>query len=52
MIQVATVLVGGVIAWFGVLLAQRNLDMDANSLPISATWLYLPIVPAGIALVV
>ena len=50
--QVALLVLGAVIGGFGVMLVQRNLDMEANSLPISAAWLYAPIVPAGVALVV
>ena len=50
-IPVLLILLGAVIGGFGVLLVRRNLDMDANSLPISAAWMYVPIVPAGAALV-
>lgn len=50
-IQGVLMLLGAVIGGFGVLLVQRNLDMEANSLPISAAWMYAPIVPAGAALV-
>ncbi len=51
LLQVALLALGAVIGGFGVLLVRRNLDMDANSLPISAAWMYAPIVPAGAALV-
>lgn len=51
LLQVALLGLGAVIGGFGLLLVQRNLDMEANSLPISAAWMYGPIVPAGIALV-
>ena len=51
LLQVALAGLGGVVGAFGVLLVQRNLDMEANSLPISAAWMYGPIVPAGAALV-
>lgn len=49
--QAVLMVLGAVIGAFGVLLVQRNLDMEANSLPISAAWMYAPIVPAGAALV-
>ena len=52
LIQALLMMLGAVIGGFGVLLVQRNLDMEANSLPISAAWLYAPIVPAGAALVI
>ena len=50
LIQTILVALGAIVGGFGVLLVQRNLDMDANALPISAAWLYAPIVPAGAAL--
>lgn len=47
-IQGAMVLLGVLTVWFGVDLVQRNLDLEATSLPISIAWLYVPLVPAGI----
>lgn len=50
-ILVALTVLGSIVAWFGMVIVLRNLDMEANSLPVSAAWLYAPIVPAGVALV-
>ena len=47
-IQLATAVLGAGIAWFGIALVQKNLDLDATSLPISMAWLYAPMIPAGI----
>ena len=49
-IQLALVVFGGAIAFFGVTLVQRNLGLDATSLPISMAWLYAPLIPAGIVM--
>jgi TRAP-type C4-dicarboxylate transport system permease small subunit len=46
--QLATASLGAGIAWFGVALVQKNLDLDATSLPISMAWLYAPMIPAGL----
>lgn len=42
---------GAGVAWFGVVLVRRNAGLDATSLPISMSWLYVPLVPAGFAMV-
>jgi TRAP-type C4-dicarboxylate transport system permease small subunit len=44
------VLVGSAIAWFGIALVRRNMDLDATSLPISMAWLYAPMIPAGLVM--
>lgn len=49
-IQLALVVFGAAIAWFGVGLVRRNLGLDATSLPLSMAWLYAPLVPAGIVM--
>ena len=47
-IQFALAVLGGIIAWFAVILVQRNADLDATSLPISMAWMYVPLIPAGV----
>jgi TRAP-type C4-dicarboxylate transport system permease small subunit len=47
-IQCGIVLLGLLLAWYGVEVAIRNYDMEALSLPISLAWMYLPIVIAGL----
>jgi TRAP-type C4-dicarboxylate transport system permease small subunit len=44
----AAALVGGVVAWYAVHLVRSNADIEALALPISAAWLYVPLIPAGI----
>jgi TRAP-type C4-dicarboxylate transport system permease small subunit len=41
---------GAGVAWFGVVLVVRNAGLEATSLPLSMAWLYVPLVPAGIAM--
>ena len=41
-------LLGAVIAWYSVHLVRTNADIEAMSLPVSAAWLYVPLLPAGI----
>ncbi len=48
-IQLAVMGFGLAVAWFAVTLVRRNLDLDATSLPISMAWLYVPMIPAGLA---
>jgi TRAP-type transport system small permease protein len=48
-IQVAVVVFGALLVWDGLILVDRNLDIEAVSIPISAAVLYVPIVFAGIA---
>ncbi len=47
-ILLAVALLGAVIAWYSVHLIRTNADMEALSLPVSAAWLYVPLLPAGI----
>jgi TRAP-type C4-dicarboxylate transport system permease small subunit len=46
--QLAVVLLGALIAGFGVALVARNRDLEATSLPISMAWMYAPMVLAGL----
>lgn len=47
-ILLAVALLGAVVAWYSVHLIRTNADMEALSLPISAAWLYAPLLPAGL----
>ncbi|MEO5772042.1 MAG: TRAP transporter small permease [Burkholderiaceae bacterium] len=47
-ILLAVALLGAVVAWFSVHLIRTNADIEALSLPISAAWLYVPLLPAGV----
>jgi len=51
LIQASVALFGGLLVWHGVTLVERNWDLDTVSLPVSAAFLYLPLLPAGAALV-
>jgi TRAP-type C4-dicarboxylate transport system permease small subunit len=46
--QAAVVLFGALTAWFAVELVIRNLDIEATAVPISMSWMYAPVVLAGI----
>jgi TRAP-type C4-dicarboxylate transport system permease small subunit len=48
-IQLLVVVLGLVVAGFAVVLVRRNMDLEATSLPISIGWLYVPMIPAGLA---
>jgi TRAP-type C4-dicarboxylate transport system permease small subunit len=48
-IQCGILVLGLLLAWYGVDIAMRNRDMEALSLPISLAWMYVPIVIAGLA---
>ena len=47
-IQLAMVLFGGVVAWYSVHLIRTNADIEAMALPLSAAWLYVPLLPASL----
>lgn len=47
-ILAAVALLGGVVAWYAVHLVRTNADIESLSLPVSAAWLYVPLVPAGL----
>jgi TRAP-type C4-dicarboxylate transport system permease small subunit len=49
-IQAAMAVLGLALAWFAVGLVRRNLGLEATSLPISMAWLYVPIIPAALAM--
>jgi TRAP-type transport system small permease protein len=50
-ILLAVALLGGVIAFYSVHLIRTNADIESLSLPISAAWLYVPLLPAGVVTV-
>jgi TRAP-type C4-dicarboxylate transport system permease small subunit len=47
-IQLALFVFGVLIAWYGALLVAKNHDLEATTLPISMSWMYAPMVLAGI----
>ena len=47
-LQGAGALIGAVVAWQSIHLIKVNLDIEAMSLPVSAAWLYAPLLPAGL----
>lgn len=47
-ILLAVALLGAVVAFYSVGLIRRNADIEALALPISAAWLYVPLLPAGV----
>ncbi len=47
-IQAGVAVLGVTIAWFGVALVGKNIDLDATSLPLSMAFLYVPLIPAGL----
>lgn len=46
-ILLAVALLGAMVAWFSVQLIKTNADIESLALPISAAWLYVPLLPAG-----
>ena len=47
-ILLAVALLGAVVAWYSVHLIRTNADIESLALPISAAWLYVPLLPAGL----
>ena len=47
-IQLGLAVFGGVIAWNSVHLIRTNADIEAMALPLSAAWLYVPLLPASL----
>jgi len=47
-ILMAAALLGAVVAWYSVHLIRTNADIESLALPISAAWLYVPLLPAGV----
>ena len=47
-IQCGIVVLGLLLAWYGLDIVERNRDMEALSLPLSLAWMYVPIVAAGL----
>lgn len=47
-ILLAVALLGSVIAFYSVHLIRTNADIESLSLPLSAAWLYVPLLPAGV----
>jgi TRAP-type C4-dicarboxylate transport system permease small subunit len=50
--QLALTAFGALIAWYGVGLVAKNVDLEATSLPIAMAWMYVPMVLAGAVMVV
>lgn len=50
-IQLVVILFGALLAFFGVELVMRNTDIEATSIPIAMSWVYLPIVIGGVVTV-
>jgi len=48
-INAAIVLFGLLLIVYGIALVQRNIDVEATSLPLSMAWLYLPLLVGGAA---
>jgi TRAP-type C4-dicarboxylate transport system permease small subunit len=46
--QLALTLFGVLVAWYGIGLVAKNLDLEATTLPISMAWMYAPMVLAGV----
>ncbi|MFO1151187.1 MAG: TRAP transporter small permease subunit [Alsobacter sp.] len=46
-IQLALVVAGLVVGAESALLVERNLDIEAVSIPVSTAWIYAPLIPAG-----
>jgi TRAP-type transport system small permease protein len=46
--QLAVAVFGVLLVWFGRELVIRNVDLQATTLPLSMSWLYLPICLAGL----
>lgn len=51
-IQVAVTLFGAMICAFSAGLVNKNLDLEATSLPLSMSWMYVPMVLAGLVFAV
>jgi TRAP-type C4-dicarboxylate transport system permease small subunit len=47
-ILLAVALLGAVVAWYSVHLIRTNADIESLALPLSAAWLYVPLLPAGL----
>lgn len=46
--QAAMTLFGALVAWYSVHLVTVNFDLEATTVPISISWLYVPMVFAGL----
>ena len=51
-IQFAVTLFGAMVCYFSIGLVNKNLDLEATSLPISMSWMYVPMVLAGVVFAV
>jgi TRAP-type transport system small permease protein len=51
-LQLAVALFGALTAWYGSDLIRRNLDIEATTVPVSMSFIYLPIVLAGVVTLV
>jgi TRAP-type C4-dicarboxylate transport system permease small subunit len=52
LIQAAVVLFGLLMIWQGFELVGRNYDLEATAMPISVSWLYMPLVLIGVFVVI
>lgn len=52
LIQAAVVLFGLLMIWQGFELIERNYDLEATAMPISVSWLYMPLVLIGVFVVI
>jgi TRAP-type transport system small permease protein len=48
LLQSGVALFGALLAWFGWSLVTRNLDIEATTIPVSMTVMYVPVVLAGV----
>lgn len=46
--ELSAITVGAVIVWKSLHLIEVNHDVEALSMPLSTSWLYVPLVPAGL----
>jgi TRAP-type C4-dicarboxylate transport system permease small subunit len=47
-IQCGLIVFGALLAWYGLDITIRNHDMEALTLPLSLSWMYVPVVLAGL----
>jgi TRAP-type C4-dicarboxylate transport system permease small subunit len=51
-IQFSVLIFGILLFWYSIDLVARNHDLDALTVPISMSWLYVPIVIAGLVIII
>jgi len=52
LLQAAVALLGLLLVWQGAELVQRNYDLEATAMPISVSWLYVPLILIGVFVLV